>query len=159
MVSPLEMYSKYGLANRICLAKWGKLVRKWPMANCYFKLCAWWGAWTWTGSFDPGPCYCPWSFHPSGSSPAWLKFKACKQVTQRPLVGQVDSFHGGLGLTDSLKVSRCVCVCLCVRVCVSVCVCARAWCMCACVHLLHVHVQIHTYLCMYVYVCACVCLF
>ena len=39
MVSPLEMYSKYGLANRICSAKWGKLVRKWPMADCYFKLC------------------------------------------------------------------------------------------------------------------------
>ena len=39
MASPLEMYSKYGLANWICLAKWGKLVEKWPMADCYFKLC------------------------------------------------------------------------------------------------------------------------
>ena len=39
MVSPLEMYSKYGLANWICSAKWGKLVGKWPMADCYFKLC------------------------------------------------------------------------------------------------------------------------
>ena len=33
------MYSKYGLANWICSAKWGKLVGKWPMADCYFKLC------------------------------------------------------------------------------------------------------------------------
>ena len=33
------MYSKFGLANWICLAKWGKLVGEWPMADCYFKLC------------------------------------------------------------------------------------------------------------------------
>ena len=39
MVSPLKMYSKYGLGNSICSAKWGKLVGKWPMADCYFKLC------------------------------------------------------------------------------------------------------------------------
>ena len=39
MVSSLEMYSKYGLANWICSAKWGNLVGKWPMADCYFKLC------------------------------------------------------------------------------------------------------------------------
>ena len=31
MVSPLEMYSKFGLANWICSAKWGKLVGKWPI--------------------------------------------------------------------------------------------------------------------------------
>ena len=29
MVSPLEMYSKFGLANWIHSAKWGKLVGKW----------------------------------------------------------------------------------------------------------------------------------
>ena len=39
MASPLEMYSKFGLANWICLAIWEKLVGKWPMADCYFKLC------------------------------------------------------------------------------------------------------------------------
>ena len=39
MVSPLEMYSKFGLANWICSAKWDKLIGKWPMANCYFNLC------------------------------------------------------------------------------------------------------------------------
>ena len=38
MVSLLEMYNKFGLVNWICLAKWGKLVGKWPMADCYFKL-------------------------------------------------------------------------------------------------------------------------
>ena len=36
---PLEMYSKVGLANWICSAKWVKLVGKWPMADCCFKLC------------------------------------------------------------------------------------------------------------------------
>ena len=40
MASPLEMYSKFGLATWICLAKWVKLVKKWPMADCYFKLCS-----------------------------------------------------------------------------------------------------------------------
>ena len=54
------------------------------------------GACTWTRSFDPGPCYCPWPIHRSEDSPAWSKFNACKQVTQCPLVGQVDTFHGGL---------------------------------------------------------------
>ena len=39
MASPLEMYSKFGLAKWIYSANWGKLVRKWPMADCYFKLC------------------------------------------------------------------------------------------------------------------------
>ena len=39
MASPLEMYSKDGLVNWICLTKWRKLVGKWPMADCYFKLC------------------------------------------------------------------------------------------------------------------------
>ena len=39
MASPWEMYSKFGLANWICWAKWGKLVGKWPMAECYFKFC------------------------------------------------------------------------------------------------------------------------
>ena len=42
MASPLEMYSKFGLANRICSAKWGKLVGKWPIAisssGAYCKL-------------------------------------------------------------------------------------------------------------------------
>ena len=42
----------------------------------------------------------------SGSSPAWPKFKACKQVTQHPLVRWVHIFHGGLGWTGGLKVSR-----------------------------------------------------
>ena len=65
-------------------------------------------------SFDPDPCYCPWSIYPSGGSPTWPKFNVCKQVTQRPLVEWVDTFHGGLG---SLKAqgSRCVYVwCVCV---------------------------------------------
>ena len=50
MVSPLEMYSKFGLANQICSAKWDKLVRKWPMADCYFKL--WYNIKFIEGSFD-----------------------------------------------------------------------------------------------------------
>ena len=36
--SPLEMFSKFVLANWICLAKSLKMVGKWPMADCYFKL-------------------------------------------------------------------------------------------------------------------------
>ena len=55
------------------------------------------GVYTWTRSFHPGPCYCPWLIHLSGGSPAWPKFNACKQVTQRPLVGWVDTFHRRLG--------------------------------------------------------------
>ena len=39
MASPLEIYSKDGLANWVCSAKWGKFVGKWPMADCYFKPC------------------------------------------------------------------------------------------------------------------------
>ena len=39
MASPLEMYSKFGLANWICSAKWWKLVGKWPMADWYFWFC------------------------------------------------------------------------------------------------------------------------
>ena len=71
------------------------------------------GACTWTTSFDPGPCYCPWPMHPSGGSPAWPKFNACKQVTQRPLVGWVDTFHGGLGYRQAvsrLKAQRLDCM-------------------------------------------------
>ena len=29
------------IANWICLAKWRKLVGKWPVADCYFELCLW----------------------------------------------------------------------------------------------------------------------
>ena len=36
MTSPLEIYSKFVLANHFCLAKSGK----WPMADCYFMLCS-----------------------------------------------------------------------------------------------------------------------
>ena len=59
--------------------------------------------------------------------------KACKQVTQRPLVGRVDTFHGGLRWTGSLKVSKSqgLCVCVCVCECVCVCVCVRV-----CAHIL-----------------------
>ena len=32
------MYSKFVLAIRFCSAKMAILVRKWPMADCYFKL-------------------------------------------------------------------------------------------------------------------------
>ena len=32
MVSPLEMYNKFGLANWIYSSKWGKLVGKWSTA-------------------------------------------------------------------------------------------------------------------------------
>ena len=85
------------------------------------------GACIWTRSFDIGPCYCLWPIHPSGGSPAWPKFKACKQITQRPLVGRVDTFHGGLGWTGSLKVSRPLCV--------------------------YVHMYIRTYIHMYVRSC------
>ena len=38
MASPLEMYSEYVLVITLCSAKMVKLVRKWPMADCYFKL-------------------------------------------------------------------------------------------------------------------------
>ena len=33
------MYSKFVLAIRFCSAEMAILVRKWPMADCYFKLC------------------------------------------------------------------------------------------------------------------------
>ena len=39
MASPLKMYSKFGLANWLYLARWWKFVGKWPMAGCYFKFC------------------------------------------------------------------------------------------------------------------------
>ena len=89
--------------------------------HAYTSYTAWGGACTWTRSFDPGPCYCLWPIHPSEGSPAWPKFSACKQVTQRPLVGWIDTFHGGLG---SLKAqgSRCVCVvCMCVKLVICCC--------------------------------------
>ena len=34
------MYSKFVLAIRFCLAEMAILVGKWPMADCYFKLCS-----------------------------------------------------------------------------------------------------------------------
>ena len=33
------MYSKFVLAIRFCSAEMAILVGKWPMADCYFKLC------------------------------------------------------------------------------------------------------------------------
>ena len=33
------MCSEFVLANWICSAESLKMVRKWPMADCYFKLC------------------------------------------------------------------------------------------------------------------------
>ena len=83
---------------------------------------------TWIRSFDPGPCYCPWPIHPSGGSPARPKFKACKQVTQHPLVGQVNIFHGRLGWTGSLRVCVCVCACVCMcTLCVAILWCSYIW--------------------------------
>ena len=35
-----QCYSKVVLAFRFCLAKMTKLVRKWPITDCYFKLCS-----------------------------------------------------------------------------------------------------------------------
>ena len=38
MTSPLQMYSKFVLANHL-LSQILKLAGKWPMADCYFRLC------------------------------------------------------------------------------------------------------------------------
>ena len=39
LASPLKLCSKFVLANWICLPNSLKLVGKWPMADCYFRLC------------------------------------------------------------------------------------------------------------------------
>jgi len=36
--SPLEMYSKFVLANPFLVSQILKLAGKWPMADCYFRL-------------------------------------------------------------------------------------------------------------------------
>ena len=71
-------------------------------------------------SFDKGPCYCQWPFQASRCSAACPKFNASKLVTQRPLVGWVNTSYGELGWSDrQFQGSVCVCVYVCVCVCVS----------------------------------------
>ena len=90
------------------------------------------------------PCYCQWPFQPSGSSATWPKFNAWKLITQRPLVGSVDTSNGGMGIPDNylcvyvcVYVCMCVCVCVCLHVCV-VCVFVRI--VSVCVHRVYVYV-------------------
>ena len=39
IASPLEMYSKFVLAYHTLLSELLKLIGRWSMADCYFKLC------------------------------------------------------------------------------------------------------------------------
>ena len=38
LASPLKICSKYVLANSICSANFLRMVGKWPIVDCYFKL-------------------------------------------------------------------------------------------------------------------------
>ena len=114
MVSPLEMYSKYGLANPIYSAKWGKLVGKWPMADWYFKLCV---------CVCMRVCVC-------------LRVCVCVSVCAYVCTCVCDCMH------VFVCMSVCVCVCFCARMCTLMCIlyvcvyvhlCVWDVCICGCV--------------------------